>query len=171
MSKFLRTIWHEFIQVLPPTIFFFAAFNIISITKALMLREHGIDFTEFAAATIGALLVGKVVLVADKLPLINRFPEKPLIYNIVWKTMIYVLAVFLVRYVEHLIPFIGKFGSVISAHDHLLDEVVWSHFWSIQIWLLVLFFVYASLHELVRLIGRDQVLKMFFGTPELPKLG
>lgn len=165
MRKIFKAMRHEFLQVLPPTIFFFVAFNVISLTKALMLREHGIEFSGFATATVGALLVGKVVLVADKLPLINRFPDKPLIYNVVWKTVIYVLAVFVVRYVEHLIPFLREHGGLGLAHQHLMDEVVWPRFWSIQIWLLVLFFVYAALHELVRLIGRDAVLRMFFGIP------
>ncbi len=163
MSKILQTIRHEFIQVLPPTIFFFVAFNVISITKALMLREHGIDFSGFAAATVGALLVGKVVLVADKLPIVNRFPEKPLVYNVVWKTVIYIAAVFLVRYVEHLIPFLRELGNIGAAHQHLMNEVVWPRFWSVQIWLMVLFFTYASIHELARLVGRDKVLQMFFG--------
>ncbi len=162
MSRVLRTIRHEFVQVLPPTVFFFVAFNVISVTKSLMLQEHGIGFSGFAAATIGALLVGKVVLVANKLPMIDKFPNKPLIYNVVWKTMIYILAVFVVRYIEHLVPFIGTLGDLSAAHQHLLDEVVWSRFWSIQIWLLVLFFTYASLHELFRLIGRDEVFRMFF---------
>ena len=165
MSRIFRTIRHEFYQVLPPTIFFLVAFNVITITKALMLREYGISFSGFAAATIGALLVGKVVLVADKLPMINRFPEKPLVYNVVWKTMIYVLAVFVVRYVEHLIPSIRELGELGAAHRELMAEVVWPRFWSTQIWLLVLFFVYSFLHEMIRLIGREETLRMFFGRP------
>ena len=35
---------------------------------------------------MAALLVAKVVLITDALPFVNRFPEKPLIYNVVWKT-------------------------------------------------------------------------------------
>lgn len=165
MSRIFRTIRHEFYQVLPPTIFFLVAFNVITINKALMLREYGVSFSGFAAATIGALLVGKVVLVADKLPMINRFPEKPLVYNVVWKTMIYVLAVFVVRYVEHLIPFIRELGELGAAHRELIAEVVWPRFWSTQIWLVVLFFVYSFLHEMIRLIGREETLRMFFGRP------
>jgi hypothetical protein len=163
MSKILKTLRHEFIQVLPPTIFFFVTFNLISITKSLMLLEHGIDFSGFATATVGALLVGKVVLVTDKLPFMNQFPEKPLIYNVLWKTMIYVIAVFLVRYLEHIVPFFLELGSLGLAHQHLMDEVVWARFWSVQIWLMTLFFVYTSLHEAIRVIGREEALRMFFG--------
>ena len=163
MPRILKTFRREFLHVLPPTLFFFVAFNVISINKALMLREHGIDFAGFAGATVGAMLVGKVLLVADKFPAINRFPEKPLIYNVLWKTMIYMLAVFLVRYVEHLVPVAIEAGKLSGVHTHLLEEIIWPRFWSIQIWLLVLFFVYATAHELVRYIGRDEAMRIFLG--------
>jgi hypothetical protein len=48
-----------------------------------MGMEYGIRLSAVAGATIAALLVAKVVLVADMLPFINRFPEKPLTYNVV----------------------------------------------------------------------------------------
>ena len=159
---------HEFLQVLPPTIFFFVAFNLIGLTSALLASQHGIEINSFAAATVGALLVGKVVLIADKLPFVNRFPEKPLIYNVVWKTVIYVLAALLVRYVEHVVRFLGDHGGVIGATAHLFSEVVWTRFLAVQIWLVVLFLIYASMRELIRVVGRDQVLRMFFGRVRSP---
>ena len=157
---------HEIMAVLPPTIFFFLAFQIIVVTKTLMLREHGIQYSGFALATIGALIVGKVVLITDKLPFVNKFPNKPLVYNVIWKTLIYVLVALLVRYVEHALPFLGEYGTLRAATRHVLSEVVWPRFWAIQIWVTVLFFVYASFRELVRVIGRDKVARMFIGPLE-----
>ena len=98
------------------------------------------------------------------MPFINRFPDKPLVYNVVWKTAIYVVAALIVRLLEELIPLIGEAGSVAAAFSQLLEEVVWHHFWAIQIWLLLLFTVYCSLRELGRVIGRQEVLRMFFGS-------
>jgi hypothetical protein len=66
-------------HVLPPTIFFFAGFNLILWTKQLILKEHGIDFSGFITATFAALLIGKAVLVTDNLPLMHRFDGAPLI--------------------------------------------------------------------------------------------
>lgn len=43
---------HEFGQVLPPTLYFFVAFNVIALTKALMLKQHGISFSGFATSFI-----------------------------------------------------------------------------------------------------------------------
>jgi hypothetical protein len=44
---------------------------------------------------------------------------------------------------------------------------VWPHFWAVQLWLIVLIFVYCSMRELVRVIGRQRVLQIFFGNPSL----
>jgi hypothetical protein len=42
--------------------------------------------------------------------------------------------------------------------------MVWAHFWAIQLWLVVLIFVYCTGRELVRVIGRERVMQLFFGT-------
>ena len=167
MSKVWSTIKHEFWEVLPPTIFFFISFHIVLLDRALMAREYGLKPSSMAAATIGALLVAKVVLIADALPLINRFPEKPLMSNVVWKTVIYVVASLFLHYLEHLVPLWWHMGSFVEANAHLAREIVWPHFWAIQLWLTVLIFVYCALRELVRVIGRDRVMQVYFGTPTM----
>ena len=163
MKNLLATINHEVLSVIPPTLFFFVAIGLLILTKRLMLQQYGISFSDFGAAVIGALIVGKVVLIVDHLPFVNRFPGKPLIYNVVWKTIIYVLVAFVVRLAEHLVPLITKYGSFREAMARLVDDVVWPRFWIIYLWLSVLLFVYCSLRELIRVIGRDQVLRLFFG--------
>jgi hypothetical protein len=105
------------------------------------------------------------VLLADMLPFVNRFPEKPLIYNVVWKTLIYVLAAFIVHYLEHLVPVWWGARDLAGANRQLLYEIVWPHFWAIQLWLLVLLFVYCAVRELIGVIGPHEVWRMFFGMP------
>lgn len=82
------------------------------------------------------------MLVADSLPVINRFPEKSLIYNVAWKTTICVRAAFVVHYLEHHVPGWWRVGNVATANDRLLGEIVWPHFWLIQLWLVVPLFMH-----------------------------
>ena len=164
MSDLKERIYHELLELLPPTIFFLIAFHVIAISRALMLRQYGVSVSAVAGATIGALVVAKVVLIADLLPFINRFPEKPLIYNVVWKTVIYVLGALVVHYLEHLIPLWWRDGDFAAANSHLMTEVVWPHFWAVQLLLVVLLFVYCAFREFVRAVGRREVVAMFFGT-------
>jgi hypothetical protein len=108
MSSFGHKVKHLIRELIPPVVFFFVAFQLLAFTHALMLRGYGIEVTTFVAATVGALVVAKVVLLADLLPFINRFPGRPLIYNIAWKTTIYFVAALLVRYLEEFIHFTGS---------------------------------------------------------------
>jgi hypothetical protein len=105
------------------------------------------------------------LLIADHLPLINRFPERPLIYNVVWKTAIYFAASLAVRYVEHLIDSWRHAASFAEANRRLFDEVVWPHFWGVQLWLLILLLLYSAFRELARALGRDQIIGLFFYDP------
>jgi hypothetical protein len=163
MSGFWHRLKHEFHEVLPPTIFFLIAFHIVVLDRRLMLRGYGLPLSSIAGATVAALLIAKVVLITDKFPFINRFPDKPLMYNVVWKTAIYVAVALLIHYLEHLVPIWWRTGDLGAAHRHLVSEIVWPHFWAIQLWLIVLLFVYCALRELIRAIGREKIIDMFFG--------
>jgi hypothetical protein len=163
MSKFSHSVKHLVHEMISPVIFFFIAFQLLAFTRGLMLKQYGIEVTTFMAASIGALVTAKVVVLADLLPFINRFPGRPLLYNITWKTTIYFLAAFVVRYVEEFIHFYRTHHTVLDANRHLLDEVVWPHFWAIQIWLTVLLLVYCTMDELKRALGRDRMRELFLG--------
>jgi len=163
MAGVWRWVKHEVLEVVPPAIFFLIAFHIIVIEQRLMLREYGLPLSSLVGATVGALLVAKVVLIADAFPFIDRYPGKPLIYNVVWKTGIYAVAALIVHYLEHLVPLWWHFRDLTVANRHLMNEIVWPHFLAIQLWLIVLFFTYCSLRELVRAIGSEQMTEMFFG--------
>jgi hypothetical protein len=141
MSKLSAKIKEEFLEILPPSIFFFVALHIVAFTRVLMLKGTGIAPTTSVSVTIAALILGKAVVIADMLPFINRFPEKPLLYNVAWKTAIYLAVAALVHYLERLVDFWREAGGLIAGNEKLLAEIVWPHFWAIQIFLFVLILV------------------------------
>jgi hypothetical protein len=170
MSKLSTKLKEEFFKLLPPTIFFFVALHIVALVHSLMMKAAGISPASSVSITIAALVMGKAVLLADMLPMINRFPDKPLIYNVAWKTLIYLLVSLLIHYLEHLVHFWRQTGGFLAGNKKLLAEVVWPHFWAIQILLLVLILMYCTTHELVRVMGKDKVLRMFFGPLRSPQI-
>jgi len=160
----------EFFKLLPPTIFFFVALHIVAFVHVLMLKRTGISPSSSVSIAIAALLLGKAVLIADMLPIVNRFPNKPLIYNVAWKTVIYWLISVAIHYVERLIEFWRQTGSFAAGNEKLLSEIIWPHFWAIQIILFVLIAMYCMMHELVRVMGRETAMRIFFGPMPAPQV-
>ena len=155
--------WLEQVKhTLPPTIFFFVGFNLILWTKRLILEEHGIKFNGFFTAMVAALLVGKAVLITDKLPFMRRFDGAPMIQPILFKSAIYWLCVLMVRLAEQLVHFLPGGGSIADFPAHLVEDFSWARFLSIQIWLMVLFLVYVTIHELNVLFGDGELFRLFF---------
>jgi len=163
MSKAIAKIKEEFYAVLPPTLFFFIALHIVAIVRVLMNKGTGIPLATTASVAISALVLGKSVLLADMMPLINRYPQKPLIYNVVWKTLIYLVVATIIHYLERLWDFAKEAGGVAAGNEAMLVQMVWPHFLAIQVLLFVLILMYCTMHELTRALGRDKVLKIFFG--------
>ncbi len=161
MSEIARKVKHEIRELIPVTLFFLVAFELLAVTQGLMLEEYGVHAWVFVAAAVGALIVAKVVVIADHLRWINRYPNHPLIYNVLWKTAIYFVASIFVRYLEHLIRFWRQDGGFIEANQSIFEAVSWPHLVVVQLWLLILLLMYCTLREMFRALGSDRVFAMF----------
>ena len=149
-------------HALPPTIFFFIGFNLILWTKRLILQEHGVEFSGFFTAIVAALLVGKAVLVMDNLSFMRRFDGAPMIQPILFKSAIYWLCVLIVRLAEEVVHVVVAGGAIAAFGDHFVNHFSLPRFLSIQIWLMVLFLAYVTIHELNQLFGDGELYRLFF---------
>ncbi len=163
MSTVLHKIKHEFMKVLPPTIFFFVILHIVALIRALMIKGSGVELPVSASVLIASLVLGKCVLIADMLPFINRFPDKPLVWNVTWKTLMYALVALIVHYLERLYDYWKEAPGFMDANALLWSSINWPRFWAIQILLITLIFMYCVIAELARVIGRDRLKVMFIG--------
>lgn len=163
MLRFYRWLKEETISVIPAILYFGIAFNLVYFTRSLALGPGYAQHTSYLKINIAALLVGKVLLIANSLPFINLFPKKPLIYNIIWKFFLYNLCVFIVELTDIFCGVALKNSSVALGLQRIKLDLVSPIFWSTQLtlWLLFLFFVVFT--EFFRRLGRDKVLKILFG--------
>ena len=168
MHKIFEKVKEEFFAILPPTIFFFIALHVIAFIRVLMTKGSYFEPISTVSIAVGSLILGKAVLIADMLPWINRYPDKPLVYNVVWKTVMYLLAASVIHYLERLIDFSWHAGGIIAGNEKMLAQMLWPHFWAVEILLLVLILMYCTARELVRVIGREKALRLFFGPTPLP---
>lgn len=163
MSSMFGKLQHEVEALIPPTIYFLVALHGLALVRTLMLEGTGIPLATSLTITLGALLLAKAVLLADLLPFINRYPHKPLAYNIAWKTLVYSLFATVLHYLEHLFGAWRATGDFAAANRKLLAEMVWEHFLAIEIMIVVLVLCYCTISELVRMFGADRVRRTFLG--------
>ena len=148
----------EFLEILPPTIFFIIGFNLIVLTTNLILANYGAQFASFMLATTAALIVAKALLVANAMPVIRHFDRAPLIRPILFKTVFYSVAVLIARILEHWIEYLLSKDYVFGGFlKHEMAAFSWDRFVAIQLWIVVLFLIYVTASELNRLFGEGEL--------------
>ena len=161
-NRLLAFFVREFRHVLPPTLFFATGFNLVVMSMNLVLADYLIRFGGFLLATTAALVVGKAVLVADKMPFLRRFDTAPLIRPILFKTFIYWGFVFIARLIEAFAHYVFESGTVLGFGEHLQAQFSWHRFFFVQIWILVLFLIYTTVAELNALFGDGELFRLLF---------
>lgn len=164
MNKILVRIKDLFLEVLPAFIFFLVMFNLLFLTRDLVLQRHGIPVTSASAiAVISALIVAKVVLIANRIPFLNMYPQKPLIYSVVLKTIVFSLFTMLFMTLEELLRLSRQHGGFAPAWESLTGEFSWTVFFLRQAWVFVLILLYCAGAELTKVVGREKVREIFLG--------
>jgi hypothetical protein len=154
-------ILHEWLEMLPPTIFFLVGFNFIVLTTNLLVAQYLVAVSNFMLATLAALVVGKAVLVANKMSLLRRYDRAPLIKPILYKTVFYWVVVFLVRLLERLVHFAAEGNSPGDFPSYLVTTFSWHRFSAISLWILALFLIYVTATEFSHLFGRGELRRLF----------
>ena len=86
-----------------------------------------------------------------------------MIQPILFKTLVYWVAVFIARLLEALVEFWLVQGHPLGEFlPHLASTFSWDHFAAIQIWILVLFLIYVTASELNRLLGAGELWRILF---------
>lgn len=162
MSKVITVIKRELKEIMAPAIYFFVAFHIMILVRAFLEGEYGITLEQSITATLSALLVGKSIILANALPMFRWFIQIRLIYNIIWRAFLYMACTLLFLYLEEVIPLLSKYGSLMSASEHLVEEINWFKFWSSGIVLTLFLSHYSFATGMMHVVGRSKLLHVLF---------
>jgi hypothetical protein len=163
MGQLFKTLRHEMLKMVPPVMFFFVLLHAVVIIRALMVRGTGISLPVSMSVIVASLILGKAVLIADMLPFINRYPDRPLIWNAAWKTLIYTIIAGVFHFLEKLFDYWKDTHDLAAANHALLTHINWPQFWAIQILLFLMIGNYCMFSELGRVLGRPVLKSYFFG--------
>jgi hypothetical protein len=163
----------EFWKILPVWIFFFLSFGLLALTRMSIFGEYQIKPSEQPEYLVGSLIMAKVVLLVDALFTTEGWEGRPLIYLTLWNTGLYFLAALVLHQFEQIFTLMRHYHvGFAEANREILRAMEQPTFWTIMISVLVLTFGFCMLRALIRAIGSDRVIEMFFGRrPRRPRAG
>jgi len=121
---------HEFKSVLLATLFFAAWFEAMVVLKTLILAGYQVEFSGLFKALVGALVVGKVVLVLEHVHLGSWVFRQPAWLSVVLRTVLYTAGIFLVLLGEKMFherhEHDGFGASLVGAFESANANEVWA---------------------------------------------
>jgi hypothetical protein len=110
------------------SLYFFTWFGVLMIFKVLLLEEYMIEFFGLTAVIVGALVVAKVVLIMEYIP-IPFTKGKPAYLDIISRTLIYLAGVVIILVLEKSIEARHEYGGVMNAFKNLKTDADKYHIW------------------------------------------
>jgi hypothetical protein len=99
----------------------------------------------------------------DSLSISKKFSAQPLVYEVLWKTLLYTILVLLFRIMEEFIPLWLKYGDFGTALDNFAEEISWPYVWATQIMLIAFITLYNVFAAMNRHFGAANVRRAMFG--------
>ena len=143
-------------------LYLWVVFGLLSIHKSLVLTQEHLDYAEHTFAIINAFVFAKVLLVGEQLHIGRRFEDRPLIYSILHKSLVFSFVLISFHLVESV--------AVGMWHGNTVAESVPPLFgWNpkgllaVGFTCFVLLLPFFGFREIARVLGRDKMRAMLFG--------
>lgn len=121
---------HELKAVILVTLFFAAWLGIFMGLKILILDGYQIRFGSVSAVLIGALVLAKVVLILEHVPLGGWVKNKPVLVDVILRTVLYAFGTFVVMLLEKAFESRHEQGGFVSALTNVFQHRDMPHIWA-----------------------------------------
>lgn len=156
-----RKILHEMAEYWANVFYLAVFFSVFINYRRLILAHYQISYEDYGVAIINALVLAKVILVAEGLHIGRRFEGRPLVFSTIYKTFLFTFCVVIFNAAESMI------SSFIRGRDQMevVDELISRYNYEWLAGCLVVFFVFIpffALRELNRVMGEGIIGRLFF---------
>jgi hypothetical protein len=164
IKKVYNIVKKEILSILPAFLFCLIAFTILNFTENLFLKNDLISTNyNFIGVFFFTAITAKVLIAANHLPFINLFPGMPLIFNIIWKTAVYESLNACVRVLIRVYEINSFSQGFLLSMKKALVQIDFYKFLAVQIWYVIFFFIFITADEIIRVLGKEKIRKLFFG--------
>ena len=142
-------------------VYLYICFGAIVLLRTSVLKDAGIGYMPWGLAVIKALILGKFMLIGNELGLGERFAGKPLIYPTLYRSLVFVVFLFVLLVIEEVV--------VGAVHGHTIAQSVadlmGSRFFEMLASVVIMFLAlspYFAFRQLAGRLGEGRLRRLFF---------
>lgn len=143
------------------TLFFATWFAVLVLLKWLVLAEYSIEFTDVSIVLVGALIVAKVVVVLDKVPIDAWTRNRPAFVHVFVRTALYGFGILVVLLLEKAFESRHEYGGFIPALRQVFSHQDVPHVLAATIGVTGALLMFNALLVIQRYLGEGGILKLF----------
>lgn len=153
----------EFIVV---TLYLWVVFGLFAMYRSVILAEHHVAFTAKGFALINALVLAKVMVIAKEFHFSEGFDDSPLIYPTLAKSASFSALLACFKIIEE--AAVGLYhGKTFQQSLVALGGGTWQGIVCLTLLLFVLLIPFFGFRELQKVLGEENLIKVFFRSREL----
>ena len=149
-------------EVLAISLFFFVCFTVFAVLKKLILSEHDIEYYGFIPVVIGSMVLGKVILIFDKLSITKWLDHIANIYRVGFRSFIYLLGYIIFTFFEYGVIGLIKGIGIIESFAQNVENLTSKHGLAKLIILFISFLIFNAFWVIRAYIGPDKLYRLFF---------
>lgn len=164
-KSFRQKLTAEIKAVAVATVYFAIWFGILMFLKTMILSEYKVEFSNISMAIIGALILAKVVLVIDHIPLARWTREHPAIYFIFFRTLYNIVGVFILLMIEKAFEARHEYGGFGAALSQVFQHRDIYHVWANVTVVSISVFWFNVIFVMRQYIGGEKFRQVFLSIP------
>jgi hypothetical protein len=158
-KKVVSTLKEEIEKLLVRIAFLWVMFGLFELNHTVILAREHVDYSLHGLALVNAIVMSKVLLIAEQLNFASRFHESRLIWSILYKALLFSLLFLVIHVIEEVIK------GLIGGHD-LMASLPHPASFSIVLCSTAILFTaltpYFAYREVARVMGEDKLRDMIF---------
>lgn len=150
--------------------FYFALWFAFLITmKMLLLREYNVEVYGLSMAFVGALIVAKVILIMDHIPIGTWIEKQPAFVDVLFRTLLYSIGIIIILVLEKAFEARNEAGGFFEAIPYVFKQTNVNHIYvnSIAVIFSLLGFNFITL--IARNLGKGGMRKILLSPPTFEK--
>jgi hypothetical protein len=152
---------HKLKQFLAIFLYLWALFALFALHRTIIFAEHHLNYPAQGFAIVNALVMAKVMLIAEALHLGSRFQDKPLVYSILYKSFAFSIILIGFHILERLLVGMLSGRTIAQSFSAMgggsLKEIV-----LVVTIVFVVLIPFFAFREVGRVIGQGELWSLLF---------